>query len=406
MLALHHRVLMISTLGRVQPEGVALALVVWAAAQHRPGLAGTLIACTTFPQLVTGPIMGRAIDRSRNPDRLVALAASASAASCGALAASALRPAPSIVAALVLACSTPVLTGGVSSVVMGWSDDHPTLAAWDSTGYNIAGLGAPVIVTLSAARHPHLALWSLGATSLILAALLLRTRPASAASRAGEPGFAEPPARIRDALAAIVRSRPLRAVTVATTVLSAGLGGLELALASAVASRGLTVDRVGVLVTVSAAGALAGSLALTRRSLPSPPATTALVAVAVTGGIVLTLAAAPWWLMVGLAAAIGLAGAPLLVAVYRTRTDHSPPSTRASVFTISASAKLGASSLGAVALGAIVSRGPSDAGLAVVGGVGLLGAALGVTQLRRIGPTPRPTDPPHINSPNPGEASG
>lgn len=383
MLTLHRRVLLVASLARVQPEGVALALVLWCAARGRPGLAGILIAATTLPQLVTGPVMGRALDRSPRPVTVTALGATASAVACVVLAAADLRPAPSIAAAFVLSFSTPVLTGGLSSLIMGWSDDHTSLAAWDSAGYNVAGLAAPILVTATAAWDPPLALAALAVSSLALAVLFAARSPRPSRSIPRHARGGEPRARIRDAIVALVTPRPLRAVTVATTVLSAGLGGLELGLASALAVRGLPAERVGVLATVIAVGALAGSLALTRRHLTITPTRMTLVAVGASSSIVFAMAASPWWAMIVLAAALGLADAPLLVGTYRTRTEHSAASTRAGVFTVAASAKLGAGALGALVMAAVTSGGPTNVGLGLVGVTGLAGAVIGAAQLDR-----------------------
>jgi len=377
MLPLHRRVLVVSSLARIQPEGIALALVLWCAERDVPRLAGLLLAATTFPQLVTGPLMGRALDRAARPATTAALAAGLSAAACACLVVADLRPGPSIVAAAVLAVSTPVLTGGLSSLVMGWSEDHAGLAAWDSTGYNAAGLAAPVMVTVAALWRPPVAIAALGVASLAVVIALV------AVGVPRQPG-PEPadrhPARVRDALATIVGSPSLRAVTIGTTLLSAGLGGLELALAAAVTARGLPVERAGVLVTVIAVGALAGSIALTRRSIPLPAATMTLVAVGATGLTVIALAVSPWWAMVALAAVLGLLDAPLLVGTYRARTEASPPAVRAGVFTLAASAKLGAGSLGALAVATIVAHGSATAGLVLIGATALLGATLAASQ--------------------------
>lgn len=380
MLALRHRVLLVSSLARIQAEGIALALVLWCAVRDVPRLAGLLIAATTLPQLITGPLMGRTLDRSERPMRTTAFAAGLSAAACACLVLADLRPVPSIVAAVVLSVSTPVLTGGLSSLVMGWSDDHARLAAWDSAGYNVAGLAAPVVVTFAALWNPPVAVAALGVASLAVGAVLAAVddppRPEADRADDGKP-------RVRDALAVIVRSRSLRAVTIATTILSAGLGGLELALAAAVTSRGLAVERVGLLATVVAVGALAGSIALTRRNVPLPAATMTLCAVSATGVTVIAMAVSPWWAMVALAAVLGLLDAPLLVGTYRARTEASPAGVRAGVFTLAASAKLGAGSLGAVGVGAIVASGSDDLGLVLIGAAGIVGAAVGALQVAR-----------------------
>jgi hypothetical protein len=282
----------------------------------------------------------------------------------------------------VLSISTPALTGGLSSLMMGWSDDHASTAAWDSTGYNIAGLLAPMVVTATAAWHQPLALVALGAAPLMLVVMLTVRNggPLPDAARHGHRNERRP--RLRDAFIALAKSGPLRAVTLATTVLSAGLGGLELALASAIDFRDLSAERVGVIAIVIAVGALLSSLLLTQRDVGLAVTTMTLLAVAASGVIALAMAASPWWAMVILAAVLGVVDGPLLVGTYRARIEHSPASVRASVFTVAASAKLGAGALGALAVGAVTSRGAGNMGLVVVGLTGLVAAGIGAAQLR------------------------
>ena len=56
---------------------------------------------------------------------------------------------------------------------------------------------------------------------------------------------------------------------------------------------------------------------------------------------------------------MGVVDGPLLVGLFTTRTDHSPPALRATVFTVAASAKLGTASVGALLAG-LAARRPGD----------------------------------------------
>jgi hypothetical protein len=381
-LPLRIRILLASSTARVQPEGLALALVLAAQSAGQVELAGPLIAASTLPQLVTGPAMGRTLDRAQSRERVVALCAIVAACACALLAVSDLRLVPALAATGLLAVTSPVLTGGLSSVVMGWSDDDTTLAAWDGTGYNVAGLAAPVVVTVAAAWRPWLAFASLGGiTALALVPLLAHGTPSGVETGAPvEPDV--PPPRIADAVRAITRSAPLLASTIATTAFSLGLGGLEIGLAAAVQARGLPVERAGVLATAIAAGALVGSLLMTRSSRRRDAAWLTIAAVATSGGLIMLLAGAPWVAMVPVAVAIGLADAPLLVGTYRARSEHAPARLRSGVFTIAASAKLGVGAIGALLVGA-VAGGSGSSGLVFVGATGVVGAISGALIRRR-----------------------
>jgi len=85
--AMRWRVLGAGTLARVPSEGAALAIVL--AVAERGGsvaFAGLLLALTTLPQIVTGPLGGERLDRTRRPGRLIARTALFAALALGALA--------------------------------------------------------------------------------------------------------------------------------------------------------------------------------------------------------------------------------------------------------------------------------------------------------------------------------
>jgi hypothetical protein len=103
-----------------------------------------------------------------------------------------------------------------------------------------------------------------------------------------------------------------------------------------------------------ALGALGGSLAWTRLPPPARPMRTAAVSVAVVGAAFATSAFAGWYGCLAAFVVAGVADAPLLVSTFATRNRRSPASVRASVYTVSASLKIAATSLGAVAAGLLV----------------------------------------------------
>jgi hypothetical protein len=70
--------------------------------------------------------------------------------------------------------------------------------------------------------------------------------------------------------------------------------------------------------------------------------------------------------------------APLLVGTFAARSDYAPERVRATVFTVGASAKLGATSLGAIVGGAWLAGRATGAGLVGIGLTHLVAAMIGV----------------------------
>ena len=174
---------------RLVNEGLTLAVVLLAL--DRAGstsTAGWLVAATTFPQLVTGPLLGPVLDRADRPWRLLRLAGALTAAATLMIVAS-LGRAPFVVpvaAALVIACTEPLLNGGLSAIA-GRGPWSTRVFAWDSLAYNIAGLGGPVLVTVVAlAASPA---WALAALGLACATLAITSLGLSAGrpERVGDP---------------------------------------------------------------------------------------------------------------------------------------------------------------------------------------------------------------------------
>lgn len=375
------RVVAAGTLARVPSEGLALAVVL--DVTDRGGsvaFAGVLLALTTLPQIVTGPLGGAALDSTTRPGRLLAVACLASAAAIAGLAAAGSAGAVAIVAALILAGTDPILTGGLSATFTRWADSagSPThaISAWDGVAYNVAGVAGPLLVTVVAATA--------GSTAalLTLAALIV---PAAAFVWADPPlpaGDAHPGLRVTAALRTMWVNRPLRGVTVASTIESGAMGGLAIAMVAAAAHHGHAAEAAGTVLTVRAATALASSFVLTRWGHAIPASRLVLGSIAAGGVGLVAMGLAPWWLLIVLGGLVGLADGPVLVGTYRARAEGSPSRLRASVFTVGASLKLAASSIGALVAGVALADRASAAGLAAIGAVSLVAAALGWLAVR------------------------
>lgn len=378
MNTLQLRILLAGSLARLATEGAGLAIVVLSI--DRTGsatMAGVLLACATLPQLVTGPLVGAALDRSRRPGLILAGAVAASAAAVGALAVDRSLGPVAVAAALATSVTQPVLTGGLSASfarLAARPSDAARIASWDAVAYNVAGLGGPALVT-------GLAAWW-GAT-VATGALAVAIAAALPAVCGPWPVPAEDRRRTtRATLLAAVRLMatrpPLRSVTAATSVAFVGVGGLAIAAAAAGRSTGGAGTDAGVVVTAIAVGALAGSLLWTRRRPAARPARDVALATAATGVVLVAMGLMPWPVAVVGAVMVGVLDAPVLVGTFATRHAESPLELRSSVFTVGASLKLAASSLGALAAGSLLGTAVTGAGFVAIGAIHVVGAVLGV----------------------------
>jgi hypothetical protein len=379
-----------ASLARSLDEGLALAVVLLAL--DRTGssaAAGVVVGASTLPQLVTGPLLGPRLDAALHPWRLVRGAAVLTGTAAVGIALT-LGRAPLVVpllAAVAMAVAAPVLTGGLSALAgrARWTE---RVFAWDSLAYNVAGLAGPAVVTVVAiVTTPAGALIGLGACCGV-ASVTSRGLTAPAA-----PTRAAPPPSLAAGGRAIATDPVLRAVTTSTTVAFAAMGGLSFALVAATTALGRSPDDAGIALTVSAAGGLLGSLLMTRRAAPRHAAATVLASLAALGLVLVAMAAGSWPILLAGALAIGVIDGPLLVGVFAARAA-SPVHVRATVFTIGASAKLGAASIGALAAGALLDGTPTSGGLVAIGAVHVLAVGVGWLSLRRSAPAPaRGTSP-------------
>lgn len=374
------RIVTAGALARTAPEGIGLALIMLALDRAGSlGLAGALGAMVTLPQIVTGPLVGSVLDRVRRPTGVVAAATLVNAGALVAIALDGALGAVTWVAAGVIASVEPALTGGLSAS-LSRLDGLATgrIAALDAIGYNVAGLAGPALVTVLTAVA--------GATAatIALAALAAAGVPAIGALPAAERRVEDDPTGRRAGAAAIIAAsrriwsqRPLRAVTVGTTIAFLGFGALPIAAAAAAVSSGRSGEAAGQVATAIAVGALAGSLAWARRREPRDPARVVLGALALSGLVACGLAGLTWPLLVLVAAAIGVLDAPTLIGTYATRTAHSPDHRRAMVFAIGASTKLGAAAIGGLVAGLALDGAATRWGLVAVGVVMMAAALVG-----------------------------
>ncbi|MEW1638584.1 MFS transporter [Streptomyces sp. NPDC093801] len=346
---------------RFASEGMGMAVVLLALERTGSAAHGAFVLTAWMaPHVLAAPAAGAAAARSRRPRLFYAGALAGFTAAVAGLAALLGRaPVPVVLAVAVLGGSCgPVVTGGLSSLVVGLVSEGPRrdrAYGWDASTYNAAAVTAPAVVGLAGAAvsaGPAMGVLALSAAlSAVLAATLPHGSPYADAGAGGYGGRGAAPRPGAGAgLAALWRVRELRAITSATTLAFVGVGALtttSVLLASGLGSPGAG----GVLMTAFALGALAGSLTLGRMTSVEP-GRLARWAMAGTGAALAVAASAPSVVPAAAAfAAAGVCDGPLLTATLRIRSEHAPGAVRAQVFTLGAGLKVTAASTGAALVG-------------------------------------------------------
>ncbi|WP_216651515.1 MFS transporter [Actinomadura litoris] len=352
--------LAVAFLARLAEEGVAVTVVLLAAERTGSPASGAFaLTAWMAPHVLAAPLTGGLAARVRRPRAFYSAALCGYAASLAAVAVL-LGRAPValvLVAAAAGGACGPVVSGGLSSLVAGLAPEGPgrTRAyALDAASYNAASVAGPAVAGVLTGAV------SAGAASLVLAcapavaAALTAALPLVAAGRATDPPerAAGLRADLTSGLAAVWRTRELRAITMVTCLAFVGVGGLTTTAALLARARGHE-EGGGVLMTAFAVGALAGSLAVARRGTRLSAERTAGLSLLATGAVLAAAAIAPSFALVTVAfVTAGLMDGPLLTATLRLRADHAPPGTRPQVFTIGAGLKITAAAAGAALTGA------------------------------------------------------
>ncbi|WP_433261450.1 MFS transporter [Micromonospora vinacea] len=375
--------LVAALLARTADEGARVALVIFAL--DRTGSAavgGSLVATLLLPHVVAAPLVGGLVDRSRRP---AAVLAAAIAVFAGALAApvALLGHAPLWQTYLVLAiagCCGPAVTGGLTSQLAALAGPgHEARAfALDSLSYNAAAMVGPATVGLVAASaSPSTATLALAVAGALGALGIASLRlPASAAKQTRAVGLFQ-------GARAIVRNPALRTITLATSVGQLGLGGMAV-VATTLAAAAHEPSRAGLLLSVTAGGAFAGSLLWAWRPLPASRAPRVAIWAMVAVGVPLALAATVHSLLLAAAlfALSGLFTGPLAAALFLARSQLAAEAVRTQVFTIGAGLKVAASAIGVGLLGLATDL-PASAQLLVVAAFPIVAGIAGGVLLRR-----------------------
>ncbi|HWG93698.1 MAG TPA: MFS transporter, partial [Mycobacteriales bacterium] len=344
-----------STTARLANEAARVAVVLLVLERTgSPALAGTVVGALTLPSLVTGPLLGAWLDRTRRRrGAFVANQLLLLGGLLGLLAATGSAPHGVVLAlALVSGLAAPVLTGGFTGLIAPLVPAALLRRAYgaEATSYNVAGVTGPALAGALAgfAGAGTAVAVAAGLSAVALAAVLRVPMP--------PPLLSSPRSLLRtvgDGLSLLVRTPALRSVTTATTLAFAGMGAMPVAFPLLAEELGAGPAAAGLLFSTFALGALAGSLVVASRTPRTGPMRLAYLGI---GGLGLAWAALVLAPSLPVAVAvIAVAGAlegPVLASTLAVRELWSPASMRTQVVTTAASLKFGGFALGSAGAGA------------------------------------------------------
>lgn len=346
---------------RLCTEGVGVALVLVAATQlHSVALGGVLLACLMAPSVVAAPVVGAVLDAATSPRLVMLLGGLLLAAGVLVASAAAALPVAVVVLALLAAgCAMPAFVGGLSAFAAEvMPGDVARATSVDALSYNLAGIGGPAIVSgTSLLLGPATALVAL-AVVVVVGSALLQLLPI--ASRTGSFH----PTALRRGIAAAMRTLvthgPVARVAAGGAVVMIGAGGLPVV----AVSRGQAETAGAVLLTAFSVGGVLGALlvalpATTRLTARFPAARVMAICFATTGVATALAAVLPGFTGAVIALAIaGLPDASGVAAMFRLRTEASPPAVRGQIFVVASGLRVAGASLGAALASALAALSP------------------------------------------------
>lgn len=371
-----------ATLLRVSAEGVATALVL--TVQARTGnaaTAGYLQTAMTLPYVLSGPVIGNALDRVGRPRRVAVALAAGYAVATGLLLMVAGRS-PLVLAlcvAAVIGCTEPIVVALTSLLPRFVAAGRLSRAyGLEASSYNLAGIAGPGLAAglaaLAGGQYAGTAIVAVGVLGLLTLPLLPFPGPAESAK--GPAVTAGWYSMITGGLVVLVEGRVLRALTAATTLAWMGFGGVAVTAVLLAEHIGAAPSAGGRLLVAMAVGSLIGSLASSRWLRPRHAEPVMLVGLVVFGTSLAALAVAPsmaWATMIFVVA--GVSEGPVFAATLMLRQREAPPDRLGQVNTTAGSLKIGASAVGAAL---------TAASAAAIGPVGLV-LAIGAFQVAGAG---------------------
>ena len=377
-----------STTARLANEATRVAMVLLVLDRTgSPALAGSVVGALALPALVTGPLLGAWLDRTaRRRSAFVANQVLLFGSLVALLAVTGSAPSWVVVGlALLSGLAMPVLTGGFTGLIAPLVPGSLLRRAYgaEATSYNTAAVGGPAMAgALAGLISPDVAVGATAAVSALALLAVLRVPMPPPAPDPHAPGLLRTVAAGARHLAV---TPALRSITLATTLAFCGFGALPVAFPLLAEDLGATRATGGLLFSVFALGALAGSLLVAARSPRTGPMRLAYLGLA-------GLAVA--WAAVALAptlpvavVVIFVAGAlegPVLASTLAVRELHSPASMRTQIVTTAASLKMGAFAIGSTVAGSVAAAGGPRAGLVVASGAAVLGILAGLVGARGL----------------------
>lgn len=368
-----------ATCARVADEMVGVAVVLLMLERTgSPVLAGAMVTAYTLPSVVSGPVLGAWLDRSRYRRAVLAGGGLLLAVAAGGIAATAGRGWLPYALAAVTGIALPLTSGGYSSLVphLVPASGLTRANSVDAAVFNLAAIAGPAVAGgVAAAASPAAAVVVIAVLATVGAALtaFLPAVPPNPHARAGLLRT------VRAGLSHLARTPPLRGATL-TSVLSLGsVGILATALPLRTAELGAGESAAGLVWAVLEVGCLGATLLLGRR-LHNRRADLVVYTCTAAYGV----AMATWPLAGSLIALLALAlvaGAVeglALPGIMATRQRHSPPELLAQVATTGASLKIGGFALGATAGGWLAPTAGPAAAILAVAATQLTAAALGL----------------------------
>ncbi|WP_412515761.1 MFS transporter [Actinomadura madurae] len=388
-----------ATMLRVSAEGVATALVLTVEARTgNAATAGYLQTAMTLPYVLSGPVIGDALDRVGRPRRAaVALAACYAVATAALLLTAGRSPlALALLIAAVIGCTEPIVVA-LTSLLPRFVPAGRLSRAYglEASSYNLAGIAGPGlaagVAALAGGEYAGTAVVAVGLLGLLTLPLLPFPGPsagaagalpaeATAATGAAAVGAKAGPRAagtlsvITGGLVVLAGGRVLRALTVATTLAWMGFGGVAVTAVLLAEHIGGPPSAGGRLLVAMAVGSLIGSLASSRWLTPKHAEPVMIAGLVAFGASLAALAVTPSlpWATAAFVAA-GVSEGPVFAATLMLRQRESPPDRLGQVNTTGGSLKIGASALGAALTAAF-----ADA-------VGPVGLVLGIAAFQFAG---------------------
>ncbi|MFC8126581.1 MFS transporter [Streptomyces sp. NPDC057302] len=370
-----------ATLLRVSAEGAATALVL--TVQARTGdaaSAGFVQTAMTLPYVVSGPVIGHALDRTDRPRRLVVALAGGYAVAIALLMMSAGRSPLVLVlmVAAVVGCVEPVVAA-LTSLLPRFVPPERLSRAYglEASSYNVAAIAGPGLAAMVAAfaGGGHTGIVTVAAALLGLLVLpLLRIPPPKTPPERTKTGVAQV---VTGGLSVLGTNRVLRALTVSTMFAWFGYGGFAVAAVLLGQDIGAGPAAGGQLLAFFALGSLLGALASSRWLTPERSERAVVAGLLGFGAALAALAVVPSlpWAWVVCAGA-GLAEGPLFAATLMLRQRESPPDRLGQVNTTGGSLKIGASAGGAALTGVLAGKLGADGLVLGIAAFQFVGAVL------------------------------